>query len=244
MMRMQSLIAITISIITLVSCSSYQNLISNHLPSEIYATAQQKLQDGNFRKAIIQLELLDNYFPFANYAQQVQLELIYAYYKADDLHMAKTLIDRFMHLNPTHSNADYVLYMRGLISMALDEQDMKIFFSIDHADCNPDNARQAFRDFNELVNHYDNSQYAADATRRLIYLLNRLAEYELSVAQYYNKRQAYVAVINRVETMLRDYRNTQATRYALLLMQNAYKQIHLNDQADKVSRIIAENHLR
>ncbi len=30
-------------------------------------------------------------------------------------------IDRFARLNPTHPNIDYVIYMRGLTNMALDD---------------------------------------------------------------------------------------------------------------------------
>ena len=35
--------------------------------------------------------------------------------------MAISAIDRFMRLNPTHPNIDYVLYMRGLTAQALDD---------------------------------------------------------------------------------------------------------------------------
>ena len=34
--------------------------------------------------------------------------------KNADLPLARRLIDRFMRLNPTHPNIDYVIYMRGL----------------------------------------------------------------------------------------------------------------------------------
>ncbi|WP_242550016.1 outer membrane protein assembly factor BamD, partial [Pantoea agglomerans] len=40
----------------------------------------------------------------------------------------------------------------------------------------------AFRDFSQLLRSYPNSQYAADAQKRLVYLKDRLAKYELSVA--------------------------------------------------------------
>ena len=52
--------------------------------------------------------------------------------------------------------------------------------------------------------------------RRLVYLKDRLAKYELSVAQFYTKREAYVAVVNRVEGMMRDYPDTQATHDAII----------------------------
>ena len=48
----------------------------------------------------------------------MQLDLIYAYYKNADLPLAQAAIDRFIRLNPTHPNIDYVMYMRGLTNMA------------------------------------------------------------------------------------------------------------------------------
>jgi outer membrane protein assembly factor BamD len=41
--------------------------------------------------------------------------------------------------------------------------------------------------------------------------------------------------------MLRDYPDTQATRDGLKLMENAYRQLQMTSQADKVAKIIAAN---
>ncbi|MFD1801935.1 outer membrane protein assembly factor BamD [Mixta tenebrionis] len=241
MTRMKYLVAAATLSLALAGCSSSKDQVPDSPPSELYATAQQKLQDGNFKGAITQLEALDNRYPFGPYAQQVQLDLIYAYYKNADLPMAQAAIDRFMRLNPTHQNIDYVLYMKGLTDMALDDSALQGFFGIDRSDRDPEHARVAFRDFSQLLRNYPNSQYAADARKRLVYLKDRLAKYELSVAQFYTKREAYVAVVNRVEQMLKDYPDTQAARTALPLMENAYRKLQLNAQADKVAQIIAAN---
>jgi len=238
---MKYLVAAATLSLALAGCSSSKDQVPDSPPSELYATAQQKLQDGNFKGAITQLEALDNRYPFGPYAQQVQLDLIYAYYKNADLPMAQAAIDRFMRLNPTHSNIDYVLYMKGLTDMALDDSALQGFFGIDRSDRDPEHARAAFRDFSQLLRTYPNSQYATDARKRLVYLKDRLAKYELSVAQFYTKREAYVAVVNRVEQMLKDYPDTQATRTALPLMENAYRKLQLNAEADKVAKIIAAN---
>ncbi|HEN3326063.1 TPA: outer membrane protein assembly factor BamD [Yersinia enterocolitica] len=241
MTRMKYLVAAATLSLVLTGCSSNKDVVPDNPPSELYATAQQRLQDGNFKGAITQLEALDNRYPFGPYSQQVQLDLIYAYYKSADLPLAQASIDRFMRLNPTHPNIDYVLYMRGLTDMALDDSALQGFFGIDRSDRDPQHAKAAFRDFNQLIQSYPNSQYATDAQKRLMFLKDRLAKHELAVAQYYTKRGAYVAVVNRVEQMLRDYPDTQATRDALPLMENAYKQLQLNAQADKVAKIIAAN---
>ncbi|MDU2733919.1 MAG: outer membrane protein assembly factor BamD [Mixta calida] len=241
MTRMKYLVAAATLSLALAGCSSSKDQVPDSPPFELYATAQQKLQDGNFKGAITQLEALDNRYPFGPYAQQVQLDLIYAYYKNADLPMAQAAIDRFMRLNPTHPNIDYVLYMKGLTDMALDDSALQGFFGIDRSDRDPEHARAAFRDFSQLLRTYPNSQYATDARKRLVYLKDRLAKYELSVAQFYTKREAYVAVVNRVEQMLKDYPDTQATRTALPLMENAYRKLQLNAEADKVAKIIAAN---
>src|SRR5690606_33156725 len=201
--------------------------------NEIYATAQQKLQDGNWKQAITQLEALDNRYPFGPYSQQVQLDLIYAYYKNADLPLAQATIDRFMRLNPTHPNIDYVMYMRGLTNMALDDSALQGFFGVDRSDRDPQHARDAFNDFSKLVRGYPKSQSVTDGANRLVLLHDRLAKYEDSVAEYYPRRGAWVAVVNRVEGMLRDYPGTQATRDGLKLMENAYRQMQMTAQADK-----------
>ncbi|GLY60116.1 membrane biogenesis protein [Pectobacterium brasiliense] len=242
MTRMKYLVAAATLSLALAGCSSNsKDAVPDSPPSEIYANAQQKLQDGNFKAAITQLEALDNRYPFGPYSQQVQLDLIYAYYKSAELPLAQASIDRFLRLNPTHPNVDYVLYMRGLTDMALDDSALQGFFGVDRSDRDPQYARTAFRDFSKLIQGYPSSQYATDANKRLVYLKERLAKYELSVAQYYTKRGAYVAVVNRVEQMLRDYPDTQATKNALPLMENAYRELQLAAQADKVAKIITAN---
>ncbi|MCE1690652.1 outer membrane protein assembly factor BamD, partial [Enterobacter hormaechei] len=92
--------------------------------------------------------------------------LMYAYYKSSDLPMALASIDRFIRLNPTHPNIDYVLYMRGLTSQALDNSPLQSFFGIDHSDRDPEHARVAFKDFSQLVRYHPNSLYTADAIKR------------------------------------------------------------------------------
>ncbi|CUX96730.1 outer membrane protein assembly factor BamD [Candidatus Doolittlea endobia] len=227
--------------LVLTGCVNKKDVVLNNSLCEIYGAAQQKLQDGNYNSAIKELEALDSRYPFSFYAQQVQLDLIFAYYRSTDLQLAQASIDRFLKLNPDHPNIDYVLYMRGLINMSLDDNALQGFFGVDRSDRSPERACTAFHDFIELIRAYPKSNYIIDAIKRLVYLKNRLAKHELSVVKYYDKRGAYVAVANRVEKMLRDFPDTQATRQALLYMEKAYRKLQLIGQADKVSKIKTAN---
>ncbi|POB77988.1 outer membrane protein assembly factor BamD, partial [Vibrio vulnificus] len=87
---MTTLLAVAI----LSGCSSTEEVVPDVPPSELYATAQESLQSGNWSQAIERLETLDSRYPFGAYSDQVQLDLIYAYYKNDDLAMSEATINR------------------------------------------------------------------------------------------------------------------------------------------------------
>jgi len=67
---MKYLVAAATLSLALAGCSSSKDTVPDNPPSEIYANAQQKLQDGNFKGAITQLEALDNRYPFGPYSQR------------------------------------------------------------------------------------------------------------------------------------------------------------------------------
>lgn len=225
----------------LIACSSSKPDVESIPEKDLYSQADQELQNGNIRSSIKILEELDKAYPFGPYSQQVQLDLIYAYYKSGDLPVAIASIDRFLKLNPTHPNVDWVIYIRGLANMAQDDNQIQGWFNVDRADRDTSYAKAAFRDFTYLVSNYPYSPYSYDAEKRLVFLKDRLAKYQLKVAQYYTKRGAYVAVVNRVNDMLVTFSDTDATKHALLLMRNAYNKLELKDQMDTTNKLIEAN---
>lgn len=163
-----------LAVALLSGCSSTEKVIPDVPPSDLYSTAQQALQSGNWNNAIERLEAMDSRYPFGAYSDQVQLDLIYAYYKNDDLALSQATIARFLRLNPTHPQADWVYYMRGLTHMAQDRSFMHDMFNVDRFDRDPTPSRQAFRDFKYLLERFPDSQYDADAKARMVFLKTNL----------------------------------------------------------------------
>ncbi|MGF1684637.1 outer membrane protein assembly factor BamD [Photobacterium minamisatsumaniensis] len=230
-----------LAVAILSGCSSTEEIVPDVPPSELYATAQQALQSGSWTTAIERLETLDSRYPFGAYSEQVQLDLIYAYYKNDDLALGEATIDRFTRLNPAHEKADWVLYMRGLTSMAQDRSFMHDLFSIDRHDRDPEPARKAFRDFKRLLERYPNSRYTADAQARMVFLKNRLADYELAAVDFYIRREAWVAAVNRAQLIQREYPNTHAARKSLEHMEVGYEKLNLTTPLENTRKLIALN---
>ena len=231
-----------VSVFVLISaCASKEQ--EEVLPEETYYdNARSAMSAGNFNEAETNLDYLETYYPFGRYAEQAQLDLIYARYQNLDLEGARAAADRFLRLNPQSENADYALYMRGLSSYNLDISLAGRYFPIDVTERDPGEQRRAFRDFSDLLNRYPDSQYAPDARQRMIAIRNRLAELELHAARYYIKREAYVAANNRARYVVENFPNTPATEEALIILAETYQFLNLKKGAQDAIQLLAINY--
>ena len=86
----------------------------NATEQALYRQTQRSLRSGNYSAAIEGLQRLEARYPFGRYAEQAQLEIIYAHYMATSYDSVATTADRFIRLHPTHANIDYAYYLKGL----------------------------------------------------------------------------------------------------------------------------------
>lgn len=211
-------------------------------PEQLYQKARNEMAVGNFTTASETLAELDSKYPFGPLALQVQMDLIYTYYKANNAEQALATIDRFMRLNPNHADIDYVIYMRGLINMERDTNIFQELINIDRSDRDPSNSRQAFDDFKQLIQRFPESKYATDAQQRMRYIKDRLAKYEIAVARFYMERKAYIAAANRCQYVIEAYGDTSQVKIALSIMVEAYEQVGLDTLADNARKTLQLNY--
>ena len=157
---------------------------------ELYQQAQADLDNKSYTSAISKLKALESRYPFGRFAEQAQLELIYAYYRNAEPEAARSAAERFIRLHPQHPNVDYAYYLKGLASFDQDRGLLARFLPLDMTKRDPGAARDSFNEFAQLTSRYPNSRYSPDAKARMIYLRNLLAANEIHVAHYYLKRQA------------------------------------------------------
>jgi outer membrane protein assembly factor BamD len=235
----------TLFVVSLSACGSASKPVDETAgwsASRLYAEAKEEIAGSNYQRAITLLEKLEARYPFGRYAQQAQLEIVYVYYKDNDPVQALAAADRFIKLHPNHPNVDYVYYLKGLINFNDNLGFLAAITGEDPTARDPRGTRNAFDAFKLLITRFPNSQYAADATLRMKYLINAMGSNELQVARYYFKRGAYLAAANRSQSIIKQYQQTPATEEALYILVKSYDALGLPDLKNDAHRILVTNY--
>lgn len=209
---------------------------------DLYQHIQVQLNKQQYSNAIESLQAMEAQFPFGKYAEQSQLDLIYAYYRQYEYEAASATAERFIRLHPQHQHTDYAYYMKGLASFTEGSGLFERFMPTDLTLRDPGAARQSFADFSQMLSRFPDSQYAADARKRMVYLRNLLARYEVHVASYYFKRGAYLAAANRGRYVVENFQRAPAVPDALATMTQAYQLLGLQELADDAQLALQSNY--
>ena len=142
-------IFITLAVM-LAGCSSSEiendiDKVPDKSAQALFVDARSALDSGLYQKAIQILSAIDSRYPYGPISHQVQLDLIYAYYKSRNTPQGIALSDRFLKLNPDHPSVDYVYYMRGLINLSEETNAFQELAGIDRTDRDPSKAGRVTR---------------------------------------------------------------------------------------------------
>lgn len=208
---------------------------------KLYAEAHNALEANDYETAIEHFETLEAKYPFGRYAEQAQLDTIYAYFSFDEADSAISAADRFIKLHPRHANVDYAYYLRGLASASKKDNPFDTILSQDSSLRDPASTRKSYEYFAELVKKFPDSRYTPDAVKRMGHLLNSLAMHEIHVARYYQQRDAQVAAINRAKYVIENYPRTPAARQALEILVEGYTKLDMPELAKDAQRVLKLN---
>jgi outer membrane protein assembly factor BamD len=210
-------------------------------PDKLYYAARSELESKNYQKAIGYYQKLESRYPYGRFAQQAQLDTAYAYWKDSEPALALAACDRFIREHPNHPNVDYAYYLKGRVNFNEDLGILGFISRKDLTERDPMAARDAFEAFKVLVERYPDSKYAPDARARMLYLVNALGAHEANVAEYYFRRGAYIAAVNRAQGVLTTYPQTPAIERALVVMVKSYEAMGIEQLRDDSYRTLKAN---
>jgi outer membrane protein assembly factor BamD len=210
-------------------------------PEQIYNLATEKTSQRDYIAALELLKKIESRFPNSKFGTQAQLDIAYSYYKLDRTEECISQLDRFIKIHPNHPNLEYAYYLKGVAYFK--ERGVVDKLTVqDISDRDPNILKKSFLAFKDLLTLYPNSRYIKDATERMIYLKNKLADHQLHVARHYMKVKAYVAALNRAKYVIEIYSDSNFVEEALVIMISAYDNLGMNDLKEDNLRILKQNY--
>ena len=223
------------------ACSHTEKIPDDTSDAVLYTRGRKALANKEYDEAVSNLKALESRYPFGPFSTHGQLYLAYVYLKNHDPQNAHAAAFRFIRLNPDHSNADYAYYIRALSSYMSNIGFIERYIPLDQSRRDTNNALKSFNEFFQLVSLYPSSPYSAEARQYMIALKDRIAQSQLHIADYYLRRRAYVAAINRGNEIVNHYPRTKAVEPALGIIIESYQHLELEKPAKAALLVLTTN---
>ena len=214
---------------------------ANWNAERLFQDGKTEMNAANWRIAKERFAAVEARFPFGVYAQQAQINLAYCQWKDKEPELAIATLNRFQQQYPGNPSMDYVLYLKGLVNFTPPSAVFSGLTRQNPGERDVRALRLSFAAFSELVQQFPDSRYTPDARKRLGWLVNTMADNELSIARFYYDRYAYVAAINRAQSVITDYQGVPASEAALYIMMMSYEKLGMTDLRNDSERVLLQN---
>lgn len=232
-MNLTKIFSIVIISMLLVSCSSKKKDDEKIRPvEELYNEGMNKMNDGQYKKAIEDFEELERTYPYSKWAIKAEIMSAYTNFKNEDYTSAIAVLDKFISLHPGNADIAYAYYLKALcyyqqVSDIERDQGYSVL------------ARDAMK---EVVARFPETDYARDAQGKIDLVTDHLAGKEVEVGRFYLKSGKYIAAINRFKEVIEKYQTTSHAPEALHRLVEANMALGLSDEATKYASVLGYNY--
>ncbi|MCB0393257.1 MAG: outer membrane protein assembly factor BamD [Bdellovibrionales bacterium] len=183
----------------LVSCSSTDEF-DTKTAEGAFKAAEKLEKDELFEMAIKKYSEVKNRHPYSRFAVESELRIADIHFKRENYAEARAAYQVFKDLHPTHKKSDYVTNQLALsyyhqLPSTID-RDLSL-------------ALKAIQYFDEVMRTHPNSKYAKKAKKYRADLRTKLAEKELYIANFYMKKDMYLAAHQRFAGVVDSYSDVE-----------------------------------
>jgi outer membrane protein assembly factor BamD len=199
--------------------------------AELYNKALENLNNQSYRTAAKDFAEVERQHPYSSWATRAILMQAYAQYMRNAYDEAVAAAQRFITLHPGHKDTPYAYY---LVAMSYYEQ-------IRDVQRDQSTTEKALTALDEVARRYPGTPYASDAQQKALLARDHLAAKELEVGRYYQRKQAYLAAINRFKTVVINYQTTNQTPEALYRLTESYLALGVRSEAQTAAAVLGQN---
>ena len=221
------------------SCSKKEVEVPN-----IKKKSQELEMSIAYKEALDKLEINDTYnaaqkfleaellFPQSSWAPQSALMASYSYYIQNYYSEAVSNLNRFLKTYPKNENVVYAHYLIGICYYEMIEDEKR--------DINP--ILKSKEKFELILKNYPNTDFALDSKFKLDLINDILASKEMYLARHYQKKNKWIAAINRYNNIVQNYNETIFIEEALHRLVEINYQLGLIEQSEKYAKVLGYNY--
>lgn len=198
---------------------------------EIYNNAMDLLEAQWYETAAKEFDEVERQYPYSKWATKAQLMAGYAHYKQGRYDDAIIALDRFIELHPGNRDAPYAYYLKAL----------SYYEQISDVGRDQKMTRLALNAMREVTRRFPNTAYARDARLKLDLSRDHLAGKDMSIGRYYQRREDYLAAINRYRAVIEQYQTTTHVPEALHRLTECYLALGITDEAQMSAAVLGHN---
>ena len=228
-------VSVALAVALLAACNTSRNA-ENETAAEqpagaLYNQGLAYMNDGKLSDAVKSFDEVDRQHPYSEWARKALLMSAFANYRRGRNDETIQAANRFLTLYPGSEDAAYAQYLIGA----------SYFNQIPDVTRDQDATRRAMASLEEIIARYPDSEYAADASRKLIVARDQLAGKEMQVGRYYLERREYIAAINRFRAVVTDFQDTRHVEEALERLVEANLAMGLAAEAQTAAAVLGHN---
>lgn len=197
-----------LSVVLVVSSCKFSRLLKSEDNEKKYAEAVRLYEEKDYSRALQLLEQLSSVMKGTDKAERVFYFYAYSYYNMKEYTMASYYFKRYANNFPNLPTAEECNFMSAYCNY-LNSPD----YSLDQT-----STKDAIRDLQLFVNTYPQSSRVPESNDLIDKLRAKLELKEFKIARMYYRMDDYLAAITSLNSILKDYPDTQRKEEILFLI--------------------------
>ncbi|OPZ20821.1 MAG: Outer membrane protein assembly factor BamD precursor [bacterium ADurb.BinA186] len=212
------LIALGLLFCLIPSCAS-TNTLRGHKGSYLesvklnFDAGEEALKNAEYEKAIGYFQFVRSKYPFSKYASLSDLKIADAKYAQEKWLDAASAYEIFVRLHPRHEEVAYATYRIGISYFYAVPTDFFLLPSSTSRD--QSFTKEALAALDRFLLSFPNSEHVKDALEKQKLLFSYLAQHNMHIADYYERRDKYEAAVGRFLSINENYPTTEISAEAL-----------------------------
>ena len=198
----------------------------------LFLEAKDEFDDQDCVSAEPKFQDVRRKFPYSRYAVLAELRIADCQYIQDNHAEAAVLYEQFVAAHPTHEEAHYAAYRRGLSFVKQIPKDVFILPASYERDQSA--TRDARNTLKRFLLTYPKSKWRGDAEKRLREVVDALVRHEMYVAKFYLGKDDKIAAAVRLEKVRDNFEESSLVPDAMFMQAMTYLELNKPKEAKRV----------